>query len=166
MLLVIGTAFLACRGVNAAAYLLDDPASPTSVVFDAIGGLFSVTNKADGFVWCNPTNGGGSVVQILTVSQANSLNLSAVAKGPGGAQFTILCQLIPTNGQLTVTLSGPAASIPSGLEYPYAFSAAGQSNAGWAVIPIDGGFVVPVSATNLQSQFTALDDRFMEWFGP
>ena len=123
ILLVIATILFGCCDGRATAYVLDDPASPIGVVFDANGGLFSVTNKADGFVWRNPTNGGGSVEQILTVSQTNTLSLSAGAKGPGNTQFTISCQLIPTNGQLVVTLHGPATQIPGGLEYPYPFFA-------------------------------------------
>jgi hypothetical protein len=105
------------------------------------------------------------VTQIISVTQSDSLDLSASAKGPNNAALTIVCRLVPANGQLCVILSGASAPIPgnSPLQYPYPFFASGQSNASWAVLPIDSGFVVPVSATNLQANFTALANRSMQW---
>jgi hypothetical protein len=124
---------------EAANYVLDAAGSPISGGFNTIGALFSVTNKADGFVWANPTNGGGSTIQVVSVTQTDALSLVATLKAPPGTtQFTMLCQLIPGSGQLLVTLSNPSLSVSSGLQYPYSFFAAGQSNASWAVVPLSG----------------------------
>jgi hypothetical protein len=64
--------------VRATTFLLDDPASSISVLFDSNGGRFMVTNKADGFVWQNPTNGGGSMMQISNRSQPWSTEVGKI----------------------------------------------------------------------------------------
>ena len=153
----------AASAASAATYTLDDPASPISAIFDSSGGKITVTSKADGFVWANPSSGGGDAVTISTVTQSDPLSLSAVWNGRG---ITIKLQLVPASGQLRVTLNGAAATVSGvGVNYPYSFFATGQGSASHAVVPLQSGYVIPASATSLQAQLNALGSQRMEWFG-
>lgn len=158
-------AFAAPGPSVATLYTLDDPASPISVVFNPTGARLIVTSKADGFVWANPSSGGGDTLTVNSVTQANGLNVSASVTKTGGPTFTVKYQLVPASGQLLVTLSGGTANIGNGVNFPYPFFAQGQGSTGFAVVPIHSGYVVPISATNLTAQFDALTSARMEWWG-
>lgn len=151
---------------SAAPYTLDEAASPVRVVFDSSGGRLTVTQKSDGFVWKNTTASGGDDVTVGAVSQPDSTHLSAnIIHTSSGVALTVALELVPAAGDLRVTLSGPAASIPNGVQYPYAFHPGGHGNGGFAVLPFDSGYVLPESQTAYTTSLNRLSNRRMEWFG-
>lgn len=151
---------------NAATYSLTAPTSPISAVFDSNEGRFTVTQKADGFVWKNTTTSGGDAIVVNSVSQADATHLSAeITHTSSSAALSLSVKLVPATGELVVTLSGASASIPNGIQYPYAFHPVGHGNNGFAVLPFDSGYVLPESQTSWTTKLSSFSNRRMEWFG-
>ena len=144
---------------RAATYTLDDSASPISAVFDSTGGRLTVTMKSDGFVWKNPETSGGSTLTIGTVTQTNTTTLSANATS-GAAAVTLTFQLVPATGELSFTMDGGSTNLGGGVVYPYPFFPTDGS--GFAVVPVDSGYVVPTTVTTFSPPS---GQRGMEWFG-
>lgn len=154
--------------VRAVNYTLDASNSPITVVFSTGGGRLTVTNKADGFAWKHPESGGGDGFTVGTVTQVNNLVLSASGIMSTGTALTVTLELFPTNGDLRVTLSGSNSTLRSwGMMWPYAFYPVGQSNSGFAVLPVDTGYVVPCTLTNwdANSNLNYYAWRRNEWLG-
>lgn len=144
---------------HAATHTLDDPASPIRVVFDTVGARLTVTIKADGFTWTQPVSGGGSGLIVSAVSQPDASRLTATAT-TSGAELTLGFELRPAVGELAVTIDGATATVGGGLVYPWPFYTADDT--GFAVVPVDGGYVVPVTETAFSPPS---GQRGMEWMG-
>lgn len=146
-------------------YTLDDTASPISVTFNGANARMSVTIKATGMVWNNGDSGGGDTLTVSSVTQTNPLSLSASATTQNGYAITVILNLAPATGDLTVTIGGdPLTTITNKILYPYAFFPTDGS--GSMVAPFDSGYVVPTNATDvLDTDFNKYNWRRMEWFG-
>ncbi|MBI5849941.1 MAG: hypothetical protein HZB39_02715 [Planctomycetes bacterium] len=145
---------------------LDDPASPIAVGFDHNGGRLTVTWKADGFRWKNPSVNSGDAISVVTVTQPDPRHLTAaITHATSGASLALAMELVPATGELRVTLSGSGAVVTNGVSYPYAFHPVGQGSAGFAVLPFDGGYVLPATQVSYTAKFNPLANRRMEWFG-
>jgi hypothetical protein len=143
----------------AATYTLSAPASPFTVAFDSTSGRLTVTDTANQFVWENPSSGGGSALTIGSVTQTSGTLLTANATY-GSSQLTLTFALLPATSEMTVTIGGTAANLGSALVYPYPFFPVDGS--GYAVVPIDSGYVVPTSDTTFSPP---VGQRCMEWYG-
>lgn len=143
----------------AATYLLDAPDSPFSVAFSDSGARLTVTNKSDGFVWKNPDTGGGSTVTVNATTQSSATNLTANVT-ISGQSFTLGLELHPAVAELRVSLGGTNGTVGGGVVYPFPFFPTDGS--GHAVVPVDSGYVVPVTNTTFNP---SAGQRGMEWFG-
>ena len=151
---------LCVQTLRADSWVLDDPASPISAVFDDATGRVSVTVKATGTVWGQGASGGGSAYALNgAVVQPNGLNLTVPARLNTYA-VSLNLQLVPATGELKFVLGGDTTAIPNKIIYPYPFFKTDGS--GYAVLPFNGGFVVPTTATTWAQPSS---HSRMEWVG-
>jgi uncharacterized protein (TIGR03437 family) len=149
------------RRVAAAPFTLDDPASPVTVTFDGATGRMSVTVKATKTTWVNPVSGGGDTLTISNVSQPDSLHLTASARTNRGYDISLRLELVPSSGDLVVTIGGnPNTNISGRIQYPWAFFPTDGS--GFAVLPFFSGYVVPTTETSWRAPSP---HSRMEWLG-
>jgi len=157
------TAWLFAGAIRAlaATYTLDDSASPIRVAFNDVGGKFTITHKATGWVWRNPdtlvsgTNP-TSVTGATVLADGRTLQANITLSGN---TYTLVAELRTSPSELRVTLGNAAANLSS-VNYPHPFYA--SDGQGQAVLPFDSGYVAPNTATT----FTLPGGmRGMEWYG-
>jgi hypothetical protein len=151
---------------RAVVHTLDDEASPIRATFDSATGRLTATVKATGTVWQQGTAGGGDAfsggsLQSVTATKVVWQDVTIGAASP----VTVTVELLSpfTTGELRVTLGNASTAIPAGLAYPYAFFT--PTGAGYAICPINSGYVVPTSDLAMPGKFSPLASRRMEFCG-
>ena len=115
--------------------------------------------KRAGTVWSNPGTGGDALT-LANAILAGPLRVVADATSNKGCKFQLAIELVPSSGDLVVTIGGDLNSpFSTGLDYPYAFFP--PDGSGFAVLPFLSGYVVPTAKTNWRAPWP----RSREWFG-